>query len=107
MPPARRIDRVTFLGARDATTVTIPWDSRQALLERLDAAGGAEDVIAAIRAVGTSRPIEPTKPQKRLLLDVLEAMVSEVGAPWLPDGLFQLRNALIDERYYGALNGDA
>jgi hypothetical protein len=105
--PGRRIDRVTFLGTRDATTVTIPWDSRQALLERLDSAGGAEDVIAAIRAVGTSRPIELTKPQKRRLLDILEGLLNEVGAPWLPDGLFQLRNALIDERYYGALDGDA
>jgi hypothetical protein len=33
--------------------------------------------------------------------------VNEVGAPWLPDGLFQLRNALIDERYYGELDDEA
>jgi hypothetical protein len=42
-----RLNRVTVTGSRDATTIEIPWDSRQALLERLRREGEAEDIITA------------------------------------------------------------
>jgi hypothetical protein len=107
MSPAHRVERVTILGSRDATTVVIPWDSRKALLDRLDAAGGAEDVIAAIRAVDTSRPIALTNARKRRLFEVVEGWLWEVSTTGLPDGIFELRNALIDERDSGDLDDDA
>jgi hypothetical protein len=96
----RRLDRVTFAGSRDATTVVISRRSRQALLDRLRAAGGADDVIDAIRAVGAARPVVLTKAQKRRLLEVCEAWLSEVNV------IFDLRNALIDERDRGDLDED-
>jgi hypothetical protein len=106
MPPARRIDRVTILGSRDTSTVVIPWDSRQALLERLEAAGGAADIVVEFRKVGTSRPVRFTKAQKRRLLEVCAYWLDEVGVPGLPDGIFELRNALMDERDWGELDDD-
>jgi hypothetical protein len=106
MPPARRIDRVTILGSRDATTVVIPWDSRPALLERLEEAGGADDVIVEFRKVGTSRPVALSKPQKRRLFEVVEAWLCEVDMPGLPEGIFDLRCALYDEQDSGDLDGD-
>jgi hypothetical protein len=107
MPSARRVERVTILGCRYATTVVIPWDSRQALLDRIEAAGGAEGVIAAIRGVGTSRPIVLTNAQKRRLFEVVEGWLWEVGTTGLPDGIFELRNALIDERNSREFDDDA
>jgi hypothetical protein len=106
MPPPRRIDRVTFLGARPATTIVIPWISRQLLLDRLKAADGADDVVTAIKGPGTSAPIRLTKTQKRRLLEVCERWLWEGGTTGLPDGIFELRNALVDERDYGELGED-
>jgi hypothetical protein len=105
-PTPRRIDRVTFLGARPATTIVIPWDSRQALLDRLTAAGGADDVITAIRAPGTSAPVRLTKLQKRGLLTACAGWLDEVGATGLPVGIVGLRSALMDEAAAGELDED-
>jgi hypothetical protein len=68
------------------------------------AAGGADDVIAAIRGPGTSAPIRLTKEQKLRLLDVVEHWLEEVNTTGLPEGIFELRNALTDERDYGDLD---
>ena len=103
MPPASR-DLVTILGTRPSTTVVIPGDSHQLLLERLEATVGLEhivgdeDLVAAIRVVGTSRPITLTKSQKHRLIEILEGWLEEVDTTGLPQGIFELRNALIDER---------
>jgi hypothetical protein len=106
MPPARRIDfgDVRRVSGRDDGRD--PVGLAKSLLDRLEAAGGAEDVIAAIRAVGTSRPVTLAKTQKLRLLDVCAGWLNEVGEPGLPDGIFELRNALIDERYDGELDDD-
>jgi hypothetical protein len=62
----RRIEQVVIAGSRDSTTVTISWDSRQALLERLRQADGADEIIRAFEALGT--PVNLDKPAKRRLL---------------------------------------
>jgi hypothetical protein len=103
---ASGIDRVTILGSRDATTVVIPWDSRQALLERLKVAGAAADVSAAIHAAATSGLVRLTKPEKRRLLEVVEGWLWEVSRMGLPEGIFELRCALIDERDAGELDDE-
>jgi hypothetical protein len=98
----RRIDRVTIAGSRDATTVTIPWASRGVLLQRLRDAGDAEDVIRAFEAVGTSRPVRLDKVGKRRLLEACTAWLDEPGGvDALPEGIFDLRNALEDEKADG------
>jgi hypothetical protein len=63
-------------------------------------------VIAAIKAPGTSAPIKLTKPQKRRLLEVVAGWLNEVGVPDLPEGAFELRNALVDERDAGELDNE-
>jgi hypothetical protein len=105
--PERRIDRVTILGSRPASTTEIPWDSRHLLLERLEAAGGADDVIAAIRGPGTSAPVRLTRQQKRRLPEVVEGWLVEENTTGLPQGIFELRNALTDEQIWGELDDDA
>jgi hypothetical protein len=61
-----RLDRVTITGSRQATIVTIPWDSRQHLLDRLRRdKDGNEEVILAFAAVGTTRPVTLGKAGKR------------------------------------------
>jgi hypothetical protein len=91
---ASRLDWVTIAGSRDATTVKIPWDSRDALLERLRREGDADPIIAAFRAVGTSAPVKLKPEAKRRLLDTCEAWLVEATTEGLPPGIFELRNAL-------------
>ena len=82
-----------------AGTVSIPWSSRDALMEQLE----ARDVIAdvpevreAFLAVGTSRPVSLTDPQKLALRKVITFWANEVGGGYedLPEGIHELRNAL-------------
>jgi hypothetical protein len=101
---ASRLNRVIIAGSRDATTLEIPWDSRDALLERLRREGDADAIIAAFQAVGATRPVQIPRQAKRQLLAHLEAWLVEVHATGLPDGLFELRNALHDEAANGALD---
>ena len=93
----RRIDEVRI--ELPAGTVSIPWSSRDALMEQLE----ARDVIAdvpevreAFLAVGTSRPVSLTDPQKLALRKVITFWANEVGGGYedLPEGIHELRNAL-------------
>jgi hypothetical protein len=99
-----RLNRVIVAGSRESTTVTIPWDSRDALLERLRREGEAEDIVAAFRAVGTTSPVKLKPEAKRRLLATCEVWLMEARTQGLPPGIFELRNALQDESAYGALD---
>jgi hypothetical protein len=100
----RRLNWITIAGSRDATTVEIPWDSRQALLERLRREGEADDMIGAFQAVGTTSPVKLKPDAKRRLLATCEAWLMEATRQGLPPGIFELRNALQDELAYGTLD---
>jgi hypothetical protein len=99
-----RLNRVIIAGTRDATTLEIPWDSRDALLERLRREGDAEPIIAAFQAVGATRPVQIPRQAKRRLLDICEAWLVEATTEGLPPGIFDLRNALRDESAWGDLD---
>jgi hypothetical protein len=99
-----RLNRVIVAGSRESTTVEIPWDSRDALLDRLRREGDAEPIIAAFQAVGATRPVQIPRQAKRRLLEVCEAWLAEATTEGLPPGIFELRNALHDERAYGTLD---
>jgi hypothetical protein len=101
---ASRLNRVTIAGTRDATTLEIPWDSRDALLERLRREGDAEPIIAAFQAVGATRPVQIPRQAKRRLLDICEAWLVEATTEGLPPGIFDLRNVLQDESAWGDLD---
>ena len=59
----RGIDRVQVALSRQ--TISIPWESRQSLLERLQGVESMRDVVGTFWAVGTSRPVELTPEQGR------------------------------------------
>ena len=93
----RGIDQVQI--ELDAGIVSIPWSSRDALLEQLgarDAITDAPDVRDAFLAVGTSRPVRLTEPQKLALRNVITFWANELGGSYddLPEGVHDLRNAL-------------
>ncbi len=80
-------------------TVSIPWSSRDALLEQLQTRDSIVDVPEAreaFEAVGTSRPVRLTDPQKLAVRKVITFWANEAGGSYedLPEGIHDLRNAL-------------
>jgi hypothetical protein len=96
----RSIHRVQITSSRGM--VELPWSSRQALLKRFEHLDSMRDVREAFEAVGTSRPVSLTQTQKAVLLEIVDAWGHEVeGGPTagLPEGIFELCNALRDDLY--------
>lgn len=95
-------DRIDFITVKLSTEeVTLGWETRRALLANL--ALGQQDVGRAIRKafdeVGGSRPVTLTLDEKTYLLKLLEQWSLDTigGYEALPDELFTLRNALIND----------
>jgi hypothetical protein len=82
--------------------VSIPWSSRDALLERLRNLETMNDVRDAFRAVGTTRPVRLTGPQKAGLLNVITFWADQTDGGYddLPEGIYDLRNALHDDLHH-------
>lgn len=81
--------------------VSIPWSSRDPLLEQLqtrDSIADVPDVRDAFQAAGTSRPVRLTGPQRLALRKVITFWANERGGSYddLPEGIHDLRNALHD-----------
>jgi hypothetical protein len=64
---------------------------------------GGEDVRHRFEAVGTSQPVKFDAAGKWFLIAVLENWMNELGWQDLPEGIFELRNALTDDRDRGEL----
>jgi hypothetical protein len=79
--------------------VSIPWESREALLLEIRHLDSAAPTVEAFSAVGVSRPVELTLEQKGLLIEVIEqwATQADFGLEGLPDGMIDLRNALRED----------
>jgi hypothetical protein len=95
-----RIDEVRIELRRG--TVSIPWSSRDALLEQLasrDSMNDAPEVRDAFLAAGTTRPVPLTGPQKLALRNVIAFWAVEKGGSFddLPEGIHTLHGALQDE----------
>ena len=97
---SRRIDEIRIALRRGI--VTIPWSSRDALLERFRNLQSMNDVRDVFRAVGTTQPVRLTDPQKALLLNVIAfwAGRTDGGYDELPEGINDLRNALHDDLHH-------
>lgn len=78
-------------------TVSIPWLSRQALLDRMRHLESAAALVAAFEAVGTSRPVVLDAGGKADLFEIIRFWVSEVGVDELPSRIADLRHALLDD----------
>ncbi len=86
-----RLDRITV--ALDRLDVVLSWKARTALLDRLETGQG---VRSAFEAVGATRPVTLTLPQKAELLLAIEQWAKQTpgGFIALPDGIFDLREGL-------------
>jgi hypothetical protein len=79
--------------------VDISWDARGELLERISERGDAQPILRKFEAAAASDPVNLTLDEKRVLLDILEDWLAEVGNAALPDGVFELRHAMQDDVY--------
>jgi hypothetical protein len=77
--------------------VEIAADAREQLLERLSHRDGGADVVRQFRAAGASEPVKLDHEEKVLLAAALEDWLREVGRDELPQGIYEMRNALIDD----------
>lgn len=90
-----RLDRVvveTFRGP-----IELPWASRAALLTELRRLDSTAGIVAAFEAVGATRPVELTVEQRAELAGLLNFWMNQVQVDGLPEGVYDLRCALVDE----------
>jgi hypothetical protein len=94
-----RLDHVSITIDRrgEANAVRLPWKSREYLLRKLRATPGAEGIVKAFEDVGATRPVELDAEQKATLYRLLNDRGFTTGFHELPQGFFELRNALSDE----------
>ena len=79
--------------------VELPLASRDTLLDRVrplesEAAAG---IVEAFENGGASRPVELTRRDEELLFELVEMWVRDVDRGNLPEGVWDLRCALIDD----------
>jgi hypothetical protein len=74
--------------------VVLPVESRDRLLDELRSRDDADDVIAAFDAGAGSRPVELDVYDQVVVVEAIRDMENRAG---LPDGLGDLRDALVDE----------
>ena len=76
--------------------VSIPWSSRDALLEQLAHLDSMNDVRDAFDIEDNATPVRLTDPQKLGLRNVITFWANRTGGSYddLPEGIYDLRNAL-------------
>jgi len=90
---SERLDRVAIAYSRG--TVEIPWDSRDALLERLRHLDSAEGIRNEFVAVGASRAVQLNRSEVILLTKSIDAWTASAGGRQnLPTGIAELWEAL-------------
>jgi|SRR3954453_16224917 hypothetical protein len=78
-------------------TVSVPWSSREELLDEIGHLPGAESAVRSFDAVGASGPVRLGRPDKELVANAIGTWASEVGEEELPPGIWALRCALVDD----------
>jgi hypothetical protein len=96
-PPIKphRIQYVRIALSRN--TVELPWASRAPLLERVREHDAGLQVVLAFEAVGATLHVRLEPAGKRVLLQVVEAWLSQANVDGLPPGVWELRNELQDQ----------
>jgi hypothetical protein len=94
-----RLDNVTI--KLNNRTVTLPWPSRDALLEKLTHVEHGTSIRDAFEVVGASRPVELTREQKVKLHSVIGDWINELkgGADDLDEGTRELWAGLYADVY--------
>lgn len=87
-------DRITI--ALDRLDVVLSWKARTALLDELAQLDAGQGIRAAFEAVGATRPVTLTLPQKAQLLLAIDDWGKQTpgGFTALPEGIFDLREGL-------------
>jgi hypothetical protein len=94
-PEGERRDRVRI--ATVSGVVEMPWSSRFELLKRVRRLYGDAEVIRRFEVVGATRPVTLDPDSKLLVFNLLEHWLIQAGVDGLPEGIFELRNALHDD----------
>jgi hypothetical protein len=90
-----RLDYVAV--ALNGGDVTITWDTRQALLRRLQHDRETARIRASFDAVDAGRPVELNAGQRSALLRALENWSRDESYETMPEELTLLRAALADD----------
>ena len=90
-----RLDWVTVATSRG--NITIPCASRDTLLREIRRIDSAKSIRAAFESVGASSLVKLSLDDKRNLVGLLNFWSTEVSIPRLPEGIWDLRNALVED----------
>jgi len=92
-----RLEHVEVLTAFGPVTLT--WEARDRLLDELRHLDSLADVVADFVNAGASRPVRIPEGERLAVASVIEMMgqQSRGGLVGLQGGLFELRNALVDQ----------
>ena len=90
-----RLDWVKVATSRG--NIVIPSASRDTLLREIRRIDSAKSIRDAFENVGASTPVELSRDDKMNLLELLDFWSTEVSVAKLPDGIWDLRNALADD----------
>ena len=91
-----RLDHVTVATSRG--DISIPWTSRNELLNEIRPRTNGVPVTRAFEAVGATRPVELENAGKLLVIQTIDLMIADAGgAEHLPEGLVTLQNSLIGD----------
>jgi hypothetical protein len=98
---ADRLDLVQIPLSRG--TVELTSDSRDRLIGEMSLLPSADSAILAFNGPGARAPIQLTRSDKALLVDVIDMWSLSVPVQDLPAGVWMLRNGLLhDLRDHGA-----
>jgi len=98
-----RFNRVRIQLTSQPDPIVLSWDTSRELIRRLDARDDGASAANAFRAVGASRPARFTIDEKEQLAIVVDEWMDDVGRDLLPDGVFDLRSALINDLHDAGL----
>jgi hypothetical protein len=95
--PERNINTVRVATSRGV--VALPWSSLEALLAEFSHLDSMRQVLEKFDAVGTTQPVELTTAEKGNLVACIDFWSGQIagGFDAMPEGLFELRNALHDD----------
>lgn len=94
--PDDRVNWVTVAYSRGL--VSIPLASRDALIEELRPLDSSRRARAAFEAAGATAPVRLERDDVAQIVQIIEIWTRNAGGvKRLPEGIFELRNALIDD----------
>ena len=93
-----RLDWVTVSTSQG--NVAIPWASRDTLLREIRRIDSAKSIRDGFDGVGASTTVELSRGDKAILVELLNFWSTEVSVAKLPEGIWDLRNALVEDLHH-------